>query len=279
MTVEPNRDVSTERLRSSIVGLRFPPDDPAEQFHECSRWYPSLHPRETWGTRQLDVDPTLQAQVQRSGKRAHHLPFVPLPDPKLPEVSLAAAIRARKSISEFSGDPIALVQASTLLHCAYGRLESHRRVVPSAGGLYSLELFLLALRVDDLPQGAYRYETLEHGLERLPAVPGRSVRSAFVVPTDADRAAALLVLAGVFWRARFKYGTRGYRFVLLEAGHAAQNVLLAASTLELGAVPFGGFYDRPLDEIVMLDSVHESVLYAVLVGRADADVGSECLLA
>jgi SagB-type dehydrogenase family enzyme len=275
MTAESTRDATTERLQSSIVGLRLREDDPAEQFHECSRWYPSLHPRETWGARQLDADPALRAQVQRSGKRAPHLPFVPLPEPKLPDVSLDAAIRGRKSIRQFSGEPVGLGQTSTLLHCAYGRLESHRRVVPSAGGLYSLELFLLALGVDDLPQGAYRYDTLAHGLEKLPAVPGRSVRSAFVVPTDADSSAALLVLAGVFWRTRFKYGTRGYRFVLLEAGHAAQNVLLAASALELAALPFGGFYDRPLDEILMLDSVHESVLYAVLVGGA----GSESLRA
>jgi SagB-type dehydrogenase family enzyme len=275
MTVESKRDATTERLQSSIVGLRLREDDPAEQFHECSRWYPSLHPRETWGARQLDADPALRAQVQRSGKRAPHLPFVPLPEPKLPDVSLDAAIRGRKSIRQFSGEPVGLGQTSTLLHCAYGRLESHRRVVPSAGGLYSLELFLLALGVDDLPQGAYRYDTLAHGLEKLPAVPGRSVRSAFVVPTDADSSAALLVLAGVFWRTRFKYGTRGYRFVLLEAGHAAQNVLLAASALELAALPFGGFYDRQLDEILMLDSVHESVLYAMLVGCA----GSESLRA
>jgi SagB-type dehydrogenase family enzyme len=72
----------------------------------------------------------------------------------------------------------------------------------------------------------------------------------------------------VFWRSRFKYGLRGYRFVLLEAGHAAQNALLAAAALALAAVPLGGFYDRRVDELIEADGVDESALYLVCVGPA-----------
>jgi nitroreductase len=66
---------------------------------------------------------------------------------------------------------------------------------------------------------------------------------------------------------RFKYGLRGYRFVLLEAGHLAQNVLLVCEGLRLAAVPIGGFYDRPLDDLLGADGVNESILYAVCLGR------------
>ena len=42
------------------------------------------------------------------------------------------------------------------------------------------------------------------------------------------------VVTGVFWRSRFKYGPRGYRFALLEAGHLVQNALLAADRPRAG---------------------------------------------
>ena len=71
----------------------------------------------------------------------------------------------------------------------------------------------------------------------------------------------MIFVAAVFGRTRFKYGVRGYRFALLEAGHVGQNVLLAATALGLGAVPLGGYYDRLTDEFLGLDGVNESTLY------------------
>jgi SagB-type dehydrogenase family enzyme len=79
-------------------------------------------------------------------------------------------------------------------------------------------------------------------------------------------AAAVIVVSAVFWRSRFKYGLRGYRFVLLEAGHVAQNILLAAAALGLAAVPLGGFYDRRVDELLGVNGVDESALYLLCVG-------------
>ena len=43
-----------------------------------------------------------------------------------------------------------------------------------------------------------------------------------------------------------RYGDRGYRYVLLEAGHVGQNLDLASSALGLGALDLGGFLDRML---------------------------------
>ena len=70
----------------------------------------------------------------------------------------------------------------------------------------------------------------------------------------------------MFWRTRFKYGQRGYRFALLEAGHLVQNVLLAATALDIAAVPVGGFYDRRLADVLMVDGINEAPLYVVPLG-------------
>jgi SagB-type dehydrogenase family enzyme len=82
----------------------------------------------------------------------------------------------------------------------------------------------------------------------------------------ASTCGALFVVSAMFWRSRFKYGLRGYRFTLLEAGHVVQNLQLAAAASGLGCLPIGGFFDRRLDDILALDGVNESALYCVAVG-------------
>ena len=68
--------------------------------------------------------------------------------------------------------------------------------------------------------------------------------------------------------ARFKYGQRGYRFALLEAGHVAQNAALVAAALRLSLLPYGGFYDARLDEILGLDGLDECTVHLLFVGGA-----------
>jgi SagB-type dehydrogenase family enzyme len=70
----------------------------------------------------------------------------------------------------------------------------------------------------------------------------------------------------MFWRSRFKYGLRGYRFALLEAGHVMQNAVLAAAALRVEALPVGGYYDRLLDGLVGADSLDEASVYALVLG-------------
>ncbi len=81
-----------------------------------------------------------------------------------------------------------------------------------------------------------------------------------------QNAAGLLVLTGVFARTQIKYGERGYRFVLLDAGHLGQNILLACEDLRLAAVPLGGFHDDAVAKWLQLKPQEEFPLYAILIG-------------
>jgi len=78
-------------------------------------------------------------------------------------------------------------------------------------------------------------------------------------------AAAVIVITAVYERIEGKYGSRGERYVKIEAGHAAQNILLQAVSLGLGAVPVGAFYDERVKEILNLPPDYEP-LYLVPVG-------------
>jgi len=81
----------------------------------------------------------------------------------------------------------------------------------------------------------------------------------------------VLIMAAVVERSMHKYGERGYRYILLEAGHSAQNMCLASIALELGALPIGGFFDGYVSDLFQLDSEKEALLYALAVGEPSTD--------
>lgn len=269
--------VRTVRSAALIFGGDEPPlDDPAEEYHEASKLYPSFAARQTRG-RLLDSHLGLRVSSLRSVKRSSHLAAVALPEPALPAKPFGDVVQARRSERAFSGIPLQLSDVGTLLHAAYGTtheldvgapgLGPQLRSVPSGGALFPLEVYVLVWRVDGLEPALYHFDPLRRVLERLrQGELEEDVRAAMVYDDVALECAALFVVSAMFWRTRFKYGLRGYRFALLECGHLAQNLLLAATALDLAAVPLGGFYDRRLDELLRIDGVNESVLYAVATG-------------
>jgi len=53
-----------------------------------------------------------------------------------------------------------------------------------------------------------------------------------------------IVIAAVYERTTDRYGERGVQYVHMEAGHAAQNLYLEATALNLGMVSIGAFNDE-----------------------------------
>ncbi|MFO0846553.1 MAG: nitroreductase family protein [Gemmataceae bacterium] len=75
----------------------------------------------------------------------------------------------------------------------------------------------------------------------------------------------LWVLVGDGERVRGKYGSRGGRFLLLEAGHLMQNLCLMSWRLGLATVPLGGFFEREVARAFTLPA-GDTVLYLGLCG-------------
>ena len=256
------RPASAPLTRAEIYGDAEPClDDPAELFHEASKLYPSLARRQAAGIVRLEANETLRAVAARSVRRNPQLPRTVLPSPRRPACTLWQAIDRRRSRRSFTGtldDP----DLATILDAAYGARSDGRRTVPSGGGLYPLELY-----VARRGRGVHRYDPELHALEQHEAGdPWPVFMLTSPVPSLLDDAAAAILVLGVFGRTRFKYGQRGYRFALLEAGHVVQNIVLAAAALDVAALPFGGYFDARVDELVGADGVEESVVYAVVLG-------------
>jgi SagB-type dehydrogenase family enzyme len=77
----------------------------------------------------------------------------------------------------------------------------------------------------------------------------------------------LIFVTAMFKRSTFKYGNRGYRFALLEAGHVAQNINLVTTGLGLGSVNICGYFDRQVDDLLDLDGVTHSTIYIIAIGK------------
>ena len=165
---------------------------------------------------------------------------VRLPDPtSFGEMSLEETLATRRSVRQYTDEPLTDVQISQLLWAAQGiTREGRGRTAPSAGGLYPLELYLVTAR------GVFHYRPESHDLEVMSGEDVRGPLSQAALGQEAVRdAPAVFVVTAVFQRTAAKYGDRAVRYVHLESGHAAQGLLLEAVALDLGGVPIGAFDD------------------------------------
>jgi len=183
-------------------------------------------------------------------------------------MSLEEAIKARRSVRDYTGEPVSLAEVAQLLWAAQGiTSERGARAAPSAGGTYPLELYVVAGDVEGLPPGVYHYRPKTHDLvewgprDRRAALAEASLNQAWVRTAAVD-----IVIAAVYARTTQTYGERGIRYVDLEAGHAAENLCLQAVALGLGSVMVGAFYDDEVQGVLDLPADHEPI-YVIPVGR------------
>jgi SagB-type dehydrogenase family enzyme len=182
----------------------------------------------------------------------------------LDDLSLATALRLRRSVREFTAGDLDWSEIGQLLWAAQGVTEQAAglRTAPSAGALYPLELHA-ATRL-----GVYRYRPQSHTLVQLGqqdvrhGLAGAALGQEFVAA-----APCVFAIFAVMARTTRKYGARGERYACIEAGHAAQNLLLAACALGLASTPVGAFDDYEVTEILGLDP-RDKPLYLVPVGRS-----------
>jgi SagB-type dehydrogenase family enzyme len=168
-----------------------------------------------------------------------------------------------------------LKQIGTLFFYAYGVTRKNTdtsfprpfRVVPSGGALYPLELFFHTAHLEGHPSGIYHYNAAEHCVRHLhEGDDTHRISLGLVQPELAQEASLIIFLTAIFERSTFKYGERGYRFILLEAGHVAQNINLVTNALGLGCVNIGGYFDRDIDDYLDLDGITHSTIYMIAIG-------------
>jgi SagB-type dehydrogenase family enzyme len=187
---------------------------------------------------------------------------------------LGEAIARRTSWREFTNEQMPLCRVGRLLYNAYGvtgtaEIEGDviaRRPVPSGGALYPLEIYVATQNVEGLEDAIYHYDARDHELEKRRAGLFHFQLAKMTLGQDMLASANVVILiAAIAERTMWKYGQRGYRYVLFEAGHVGQNLYLTGVASGLGVVAIGGFFDSEVNQLCLLPQ-DEEVIYMLCAG-------------
>jgi SagB-type dehydrogenase family enzyme len=192
---------------------------------------------------------------------------IELPMPAIAGSSfLEETIAARRSIRDYSARALGPEELSQLLWAAQGVTSgAGKRAAPSAGALYPLEMYVAT------SEGVFHYRPDGHVLLQVDDRDRRDALAEAALDQDAvAEGAAVFAITAVYSRTEQKYGSRAVRYATLEAGHAAQNLLLQATALGLGAVPIGAFADDEVKAVLGLPDDH-APLYLIPVGEPASD--------
>ena len=124
------------------------------------------------------------------------------------------------------------------------------------------------MNVEGLKPGIYHYHLKSHALEEL--LTGGSIKRDVLKLFGAHwmkQVGMIIATSGVFYRNQVKYGERGFRHILTEVGHLCQNIYLLCPGFGLGCCNSGGFLDDPLNKLIDIDGIEESVISVMFVGK------------
>ncbi|MFB3844456.1 MAG: SagB/ThcOx family dehydrogenase [Candidatus Cloacimonadaceae bacterium] len=244
-----NQEIGAEFIR--LTRYLYEPDPPAAKGVPCPK---AVHP--------------IQGEI------------IPLPSAtelQMPDLLLWKAIEQRRSLRKYADEELSRQELSFLLWATQwvkefrsnGRSEATFRNVPSAGARHPLETYLLLNRIEGLAQGLYYYHPVKHGLV-LVEEGERIAEAVFHGSLDQEmvlKSAVTFIWVAIPLRTTWRYSQRGYRYLYLDAGHAGQNLHLAAEAIGCGACMIGAFYDEGMNEILNLDGKNAFVIYMASVGK------------
>jgi SagB-type dehydrogenase family enzyme len=204
-------------------------------------------------------------------KRYDGLEVVKLPEMTAGSMDVEEAIDTRRSVRDYSGEPVTISHLSRLLRSSSGETGEKQantfRAAPSAGALYPIETYVVVYNVEDIKPGIYHYTPSRHQLELVREGNFRNEFISAALHQDmAGRCNLLYVLTAIFRRTTWKYGERGYRYAYMEAGAISENIYLQAASLGLGTVLIGAFYDDQVSELIGIDGNKEAPILLHAVG-------------
>jgi len=240
-----------------------------------------------WYTGCSFLDQTrLQESVPSSGTAAENpkvcgtcepsqnLIILPKPsDIPMDPVLLGDTMEMRRTVRDYSNEPLMKWELSLMLHYTQGVSDTggapHLRNAPSAGALHPFESYIVVNRVEGIEPGIYRYLPLDHALvrETCHVGGGEAIAAACRRPELVQRSAVAFLWIAVPDRILWKFGSRGWRYLFIEAGHVCQNLYLIATALGCGTCAIGSYRDDEVNCALGIDGKEQFCIYMATVGR------------
>ncbi len=208
------------------------------------------------------------------------LPRISLPDDKswrsfIKGTNLVDVIGNRRSRRNYSDEHLKVEELAFLLWATQGQRNpgkqpAHFRTVPSAGARHSFETYLFINRVEEVPQGLYRYLPLSNELVLMQAADKQfqtRLSRAVLGQKFVANGAVVFVWTTVPYRMEWRYRQAAHRVILLDAGHVCQNLYLACEVIDAGTCAIAAYDQEAMDELLQVDGEEQFTLYLAPVGK------------
>jgi SagB-type dehydrogenase family enzyme len=181
------------------------------------------------------------------------------------DVSLEMTIHKRRTVRSFHSTTLTLKQLSQLLWAAQGITgpEGYKRAAPSAGALYPMDIYGAIGKgcIEGLNSGIYLYNPATHSVSLIQEGDSRrDIAMASLGQMWMSYAPITFVITAKYSRIMGKYGQRGVRYAMIEAGHIGQNIFLQSQALGLEAGIVGAFKDQKIIKVMGIKDTHEPLL-------------------
>jgi len=194
----------------------------------------------------------------------------------IPAITVQEALETRASRRRFAREAIDLSSLSCLLKFTSGVRgneflddQFHFRHVPSAGGLYPYETYVIINNVEQLKQGIYHYNVPSHSIDMIQGGDFKNeITGVCLDQRMAGECAAVFCWVAIPGRSKWKYLQRAYRYVYMDLGHVGQNFYLVAEALGLAACTIGALYDDEGNDLLGLDGIEGTLAYVGIVGKS-----------
>lgn len=192
------------------------------------------------------------------------------------ENQLFSIIKKRESKRKFTGEELTLKEISKILYFSAGirnskeiggDFDKSKRMYPSGGARYPLEIYLAIFKGKEILPGIYHYNVKRNTLELLLEGDFRKKFSSEITDQNwVGKSRMITIITAVFSRTIVKYKERGWRYIFFEAGHLAQNICLISTLLKLKCCAVGGFMDEKVIALLDLNLNSELPLYLIVIG-------------
>jgi SagB-type dehydrogenase family enzyme len=208
--------------------------------------------------------------------------FIPLDDkyvhvpldttfPNITQKTLTECIKKRRSLRQYSETNLTKEEVSYLLF-ETARVDDIKRsatfrTIPTGGATNGMETYLYVHRVDGLQRGLYHYQQTSHTLQLLDDSHDIDERVNEALFHQLRNASIVVILTTVPYRSEYKYSFCAHKMLAMEAGHAGQNLSLAAEVVDSGACALAAYHQDLLDQVLGVDIEKEFATYALTVGK------------
>lgn len=195
--------------------------------------------------------------------RGSPIKVVQLTDPRQKgPVSLEEALTRQQSSRQFTGQPLKLTDVGQLAWAGQGITEPQKglQTTQSAGTTYPIELYFAT------QDGLFVYRPQGHSLEQIFEQDIRKMlATTALVQETAAQAGCDIIVVGSARKLAAQLRDDARKYMLLEAGHIAQNIQLQAVCLDLGYATVESFDTKEVIRICRLTRELEPI-YIICVG-------------